>query len=495
MSSYFYPMKKTQKIIAVLIVSCLVALIIIQSVYIQKEYSAQKVEFVKDVDRSLEIAIEKAEILKADSILVLLERDAKDTTLVQFKYEHDTIEGSRISIIDPKKKSISMTLFMGKDSNSSEKELLDQVLKTTRNFALDGIKTKNTSKETIIIWDDPLMNQIGAYKDSMPLNLQALQTDFHKELKSRGIDNDFNLITTILDSNTIHERGGAIYSHPLEWKTELRKNAYVAEFPNPFFAILSRSGLIIGSSLIVIILLIFSFILLMRILNKQKKLSEMKDDFMDNISHEMLTPISTLSVAIESLKNYNKSNDKTKTEEYLNIATLELERMSDLFHNVLLTSSFENRNVDLNLAETDLIPLLENLKSYHTARSEKEVRIDITGPKSLYLKTDKDHFTNCINNLLDNAIKYCDKPNIRVKVYLGESPNSVQIEIADNGPGIKESDQPKIFKKFYRANAGNEKGLGIGLYYVKTILVQMNGSIILNNSSKEGSSFLIELNK
>lgn len=488
-------MKKTQKIIAVLIVSCLAALIVIQSTYAKKEYEAQKVEFVKDVDRSLELAIEKAEILKADSILVLLERDAKDTSLVQFKYENDTIEGSRVSIIDPKKNSVSLTLFMGKDSNSSEKELLEQVLKTTRNFALDGVKTKNSSKETIIVWDDPLMNQIGAYKDSMPLNLQALQTDFQKELKSRGIENEFYLMTTILDSNLIPEKRSVIYSHPKEWKTELEKNAYMAEFPNPFFAILSRSGLIIGSSIIVIILLIFSFILLMRILNKQKKLSEMKDDFMDNISHEMLTPISTLSVAIETLKNHNISNDKSKTEEYLNIASLELERMSDLFHNVLLTSSFENRNVDLNFTETDIIPLLENLKSYHTARSEKPVAIEITGPKSLFLKTDKDHLTNCINNLLDNAIKYCEKPNIRVKVYLGESPNSVQIEIADNGPGIKESDQNKIFNKFYRANAGNEKGLGIGLYYVKTILVQMNGSIVLNRSTKEGSSFLIELNK
>lgn len=488
-------MKKTQKIIAVLIISCLVALIIIQSTYAQKEYEAQKIEFIKDIDRSLEIAIEKAEILKVDSILVLLERDAKDTSLVQFKYENDTIEGSRVSIIDPKKNSVSLTLFMGKDSNSSEKELLEQVLKTTRNFALDGVKTKNSSKETIIIWDDPLMNQIGAYKDSMPLNLRALQTDFHKELKSRGIENEFYLMTTILDSNVIPEKRGVIYSHPMEWKTELEKNAYMAEFPNPFFAILSRSGLIIGSSIIVIILLIFSFILLLRILNKQKKLSEMKDDFMDNISHEMLTPISTLSVAIESLKNYNKSNDKSKTEEYLNIASLELERMSDLFHNVLLTSSFENRNLDLNFSETDIIPLLQNLKSYHTARSEKDVAIEITGPTSLFLKTDKDHLTTCINNLLDNAIKYCVKPTIRVKVYLGESPNSVQIEIADNGPGIKEADQTKIFNKFYRANAGNEKGLGIGLYYVKTILIQMNGSIVLNSSTKEGSSFLIELNK
>ncbi len=488
-------MKKTQKLIALLIVFCLAGLIIIQTVYSKKEYEAQKIEFVKDINRSLEIAISKAEILKVDSILVLLERDARDTTLVQYEYSYDTIQGSGVSIIDPKLNKVSISIKMGKDSIVSKDSLIETILKTSTELALEGFEDPITKKRTIVMWNDPLMDRIGFYKDSMPLNLQELQTDFHKELKSRGIENEFILLTTFLDSNTIPQRDGAIYSQTQEWKTTMDKNAYVAEFPDPFFAILSRSGLIIGSSIIVIILLIFSFILLMRILNKQKKLSAMKDDFMDNISHEMLTPISTLSVALESMKNFNSISDKAKIEKYLNISSLELERMSDLFHNVLLTSSFENRNVELNLAETDIIPLLENLKLYHTERNQKNVYIEITSPDSLFLKTDKDHLTSCLNNLLDNAIKYSENPDIKVNVFVSQSSEAVQIEIVDNGTGIKESDQSKIFNKFFRANRGNEKGLGIGLFYVKTILVKMNGSIVLNSSSKEGSSFLIELNK
>lgn len=488
-------MKKTQKIIALLIVFCLAGLIIIQTVYAKKEYEAQKEEFVKDINRSLEIAISKAEILKADSILVLLERDAKDTTLVKFGYLIDPVGGSQIHIINPKTNFVSMAICRGSAGVDTKDELKEVILKQIRNFIFDGIRDPKSGKETVVIWDDPLMNRIGFYKDSMPLNLQALTSDFHKELRSRGIENDYHLMKTYLDSNTIFEREGAIYSQPHEWKTTMEKNAYVAEFTNPFFAIISRSALIIGSSILVIILLIFSFILLMRILNKQKKLSAMKDDFMDNISHEMLTPISTLSVALESMKNFNSISDKAKIEKYLNISSLELERMSDLFHNVLLTSSFENRNVELNFTETDIIPLLEGLKIYHTERSQKDATIEISGPDSLLIKTDKNHLTSCLNNLLDNAIKYSEKPTIEVKVFVSESSESIQIEIVDNGTGIKESDQNKIFNKFFRANKGNEKGLGIGLFYVKTILVKMNGSIVLNSSSKEGSSFLIELNK
>ena len=109
-------MKKTQKLIALLIVFCLAGLIIIQTVYSKKEYEAQKIEFVKDINRSLEIAISKAEILKVDSILVLLERDARDTTLVQYEYSYDTIQGSGVSIIDPKLNKVSISIKMGKDS-------------------------------------------------------------------------------------------------------------------------------------------------------------------------------------------------------------------------------------------------------------------------------------------------------------------------------------------------------------------------------------------
>tara|TARA_R110002096_G_scaffold115365_2_gene249840 strand:- start:48691 stop:50154 length:1464 start_codon:yes stop_codon:yes gene_type:complete len=487
-------MKKTQKTIAILIVICLGSLIVIQTLYSKKEYHAQKIEFVKDVNRSLEIAITKAEERKADSILKLFERDALDTSIVKFKFLEDSIEGLRIAVIDPKTGGISITLSLGEEKEVSKKDLLDAVLKMGREYIQEGIKNKS-SKKNIIIWDDPLMNLIQNYKDSMPLNQEALRIDFDKELRNRNIESEYFLLTTSLDSNTHTTKEGALYSRPMEWKTHSEENAYIAEFNNPFFTILSRSALLIGSSVLVILMLIFSFILLMRILNRQKKLSAMKDDFMDNISHEMLTPISTLSVALESIKNFEIQKDKAKFEKYLNIAHLELERMSDLFHNVLLSSSFENRKIDLNFSETELIGLLENLKHYHIERSEKRVEIEVQGPKSLLIKTDKEHLTNCINNLLDNAIKYCQQPIIKVKVKVSELDDTIQIEIEDNGAGIKESDQNKIFNKFYRANSGNEKGLGIGLYYVKTILIEMNATISLKKSSKEGSTFLIELNK
>lgn len=487
-------MKKTQKIIASLIVICLASLIIIQTYYARNEYASQKIEFVKDINRSLEIAVTKAEEAKADSILKLLGRDIKDTSLVQFNFRIDSVDGGRLDVIDPKSNGISISFISGQQAKT-EDEMYAKILETWRRYVFDGIGKVESDLPTMVVWNDPIMDRISFYKDSMHLNQISLNSNFSKELRLRSIKNNFILLTTGLDSNTISRKENTVYSREVEWKTNMQNNAYVAEFQNPFFTILSRSALLIGSSVLVIILLIFSFILLMRILSKQKKLSSMKDDFMDNISHEMLTPISTLSVALESLKTFDLSKDEAKFEKYLNIANLELERMSALFHNVLMTSTFENRNVKLNIKETDIIEVLQNLKSYHTERSEKEVSIEISGPNSMLLKTDKDQFINCLNNLMDNAIKYCLHPKIELRVLVSDTTDSCSIEIADNGPGIKELEQKKIFEKFYRAHSGNEKGLGIGLYYVKTMLEQMNGSIILKSSSKNGSCFLIELNK
>ncbi len=250
-------------------------------------------------------------------------------------------------------------------------------------------------------------------------------------------------------------------------------------------------------SFVLVGLTIFSFILLLRNLMQQRKLTQLKNDLISNITHELKTPIATVSVAIEALKSFNALHDPARTKEYLDISSNELQRLSMLVDKVLKLSMFEKHQVELREEPFNLQQLVEEVVASMRLQFEKyhaEVSVQVQGDH-FEIMADRLHITSVIFNLLDNALKY-SKEDPAIRIELKELTDTIELCVADNGIGISPEYQTKIFEKFFRVPAGNThnvKGYGLGLSYVAYVVQRHDGKIQVESQPGVGSRFTIKL--
>ena len=260
-----------------------------------------------------------------------------------------------------------------------------------------------------------------------------------------------------------------------------------------------RISLPILFSLFLVGITLFSFVLLYRNLLRQQRLAEIKNDFISNITHELKTPIATVGVAIEALKNFNAIQDPQKTKEYLDISANELQRLSLLVDKVLKLSMFEKKAIELSKENFDMRELSQEVLDTMRLQFEKNnavVNFNTQG-NDFIINADKLHITSVIYNLLDNALKYRNGSPV-INVHLSAQPDSIELKVADNGIGIAHEYQSKIFDKFFRVPTGNKhivKGYGLGLSYVSHIIAQHKGTIHVASELNKGSIFIIKIPK
>ena len=241
-----------------------------------------------------------------------------------------------------------------------------------------------------------------------------------------------------------------------------------------------------------------SFVLLYRNLQRQRKLTEIKNEFIGNITHELKTPIATVGVAIEALRNFNAINDPQRTKEYLDISQNELQRLSLLVDKVLKLSMFEKKEIELKYELLDLKAVVDEVVSSMKLQIEKHhATVSVNAEGDTSLQGDKLHLLSVVFNLLDNALKY-GNGNIAVKFELKEKENEVELSVADNGIGISPEYKDKVFEKFFRVplgNTHNTKGYGLGLSYVSHVVQKHKGKIAVESQPGLGSKFIITLPK
>ncbi|MEL6652882.1 MAG: HAMP domain-containing sensor histidine kinase, partial [Bacteroidota bacterium] len=214
---------------------------------------------------------------------------------------------------------------------------------------------------------------------------------------------------------------------------------------------------------------------------------------------ELKTPITTVSVAIEALRNFQALNDPAKTEEYLDISQNELNRLSILVDRVLRMSRFEHGAPELNKESLDVQELLDTVLNSFKLRFEQsgaEVKVDHHGDH-FQIQADKAHLSSVLYNLIDNALKYSpDSPQLNLKIW--EEKQQVCLQIADQGLGIDPEYQKKVFEKFFRVPTGNRhnvKGHGLGLSYVADVVHQHGGGIHLESQPGQGTTITIRLDR
>jgi len=246
-------------------------------------------------------------------------------------------------------------------------------------------------------------------------------------------------------------------------------------------------------SAIFIIIVIFSFWYTVVSMLRQKKLSEMKTDFVNNMTHELKTPISTISLASEMLLRPNVSESADKTQKYAQIIYDENARLENQVERVLQISILDKGDMTIKPKEIDLHHVIRKVVDHFKLGLKKrngKIKIELKAENSVLL-ADRVHIFNVISNLLDNAKKYTVQ-NPEIYLSTKNYKNGIMVSVKDNGIGISQESQKLIFKKLYRVPTGdihNVKGFGIGLYYVKTMIEAHGGSIKINSELGKGSTF------
>lgn len=254
--------------------------------------------------------------------------------------------------------------------------------------------------------------------------------------------------------------------------------------------------MIIGS-IFFTLMIISAFSVTVYALIRQKKLSEIKNDFINNMTHEFKTPLATISLAVDALRNNKVIEDRTRMEYFSSIIKEENKRMNKHVETILQAALMDRQEIKLNRVPLHVHDLIKQVISNYTLQlQDKEGRIELDlNAKNDLISGDEVHFRNLISNLVDNAVKY-SKEKLVLKIASYNAGKQLVLRFEDNGIGMSKETVRRIFEKFYRAHTGNVhnvKGFGLGLSYVKTVIDAHDGKIKVESSQGKGSCFTLEV--
>ncbi|MCB0408579.1 MAG: HAMP domain-containing histidine kinase [Flavobacteriales bacterium] len=332
-----------------------------------------------------------------------------------------------------------------------------------------------------------------------------LETLLKNEFLERNINIDFEYV--IYDCFTDSIVFGDFISLDKQEQDQLQSKSYNIKwdrdghyfgvyFPSKRGYIINEMGIWVFSSSIILIIIIF-FAYTINVILKQKRLSEIKNDFINNITHEFKTPISTISLSADVLMQSNIINEPERLKNYAKIIKDENKRLKNQVDKVLQLATLEKDKLKLENEELDLHEIItDSVKSFELLIKQQNGTIicNLNATKFV-IKGDRVHISNILYNLIDNAIKYSPiEP--KVEIATNNTDEQIEISVKDNGIGISEESQKNVFEKFYRVPTGNIhdiQGFGLGLNYVKAIVEAYKGKIKLISKEGQGSTFVLKL--
>ena len=350
------------------------------------------------------------------------------------------------------------------------------------------------------------------------MNISRLDEFIRKELKNRGVnipyqygvysDNEKSFVITngfyvVKDSSPHSVAPGWRDLYNSEYRVDLfpmdvqSPGLLMIHFPAKASVIWGNAWVPLLASVFFTSIILISFAYTIQVIFRQKKLSEMKTDFINNMTHEFKTPIATINLALDSIKNPKIIDDKEKVKRYLQMIREENKRMHAQVENVLRISKLEKNELSISKERISLHDLIENAISHVELIVEDKqghIETELMALKP-YVLANETHFTNVFVNILDNAIKYSpEAPKIIVETE--NAGNNILVRIKDEGSGMSKAVTKRVFEKFYREHTGNihnVKGHGLGLAYVKRIVEDHSGHISVISEKEKGSTFTIKL--
>lgn len=396
------------------------------------------------------------------------------------------------------------------------KKLTNRKTKTTISRGVDGISQTQTHIESFSRLKDYERNRFENFvrnilaKTPIYKRVTAEEIDnlISKELNERGLKSKFqfavfsnNLETNVRSKNFKPEPENT-YIVPLFVSDDLKQE--IKTDYNLYVNFSEKERLLLNNILgMAILSLIFTAVIILAYssaisqIYKQRQISQIKSDFINNMTHEFKTPIATINLALDSLKNPKVKDNREFLERYLGMIRDENKRMHAQVENVLRISKLEKNELDLPKERVNLKDLVEDAMSHLSLIVEDRggyIQTHYGALKSTVLANES-HLKNVVVNILDNAIKYSETEP-KIDIYSENVKNSIILKIRDQGMGMSKPVQKKIFEKFYREHTGdihNVKGHGLGLAYVKRILDDHDAEIYVESEKGKGSTFIIKL--
>ncbi len=392
------------------------------------------------------------------------------------------------------------------------KKITNKQVKTTITKGVDGSSTTTSREETFNRLPDYERNQFEkAYSRIVAktpihkrLSFEQVQKALQQEMEERGMNAKFEFavydknLSTKVHSSRFDQVSTRTYSVPI-FENVKEKVGYTLNVNFP-----EKQKLVLNSILgMAILSLVFTAVIILAYssaisqIYKQRQISQIKSDFINNMTHEFKTPIATINLALDSLKNPKVKDNREFLERYLGMIRDENKRMHTQVENVLRISKLEKNELDLPKEVLSLHDVIDDAITHVSLIVEDRsgyIKTHFGALKSSIL-ANPSHFSNIIVNILDNAIKYSeDEP--KIDIYTENVRNSIILKIRDQGMGMSKAVQNKIFDKFYREATGdihNVKGHGLGLAYVKRILDDHDAQITVESEKGKGSTFIIKL--
>jgi two-component system phosphate regulon sensor histidine kinase PhoR len=517
--------KKLFILLVVLMSLSLIGIIFVQAFFINNTLKNEEKNFTLNVKRSLSSvskAIEEKEFeVYSQKLQNLIESgvDPDSTAIRQvFILEQDDLSNeTRVygnAISEESFKVPSLFFDIGLDSFNLSRVKNTRITNTFDNNIIDGNRSislqksiKNISNLTYLekaqfesITRDQFKN-IPIYKRVSVDNVSYL---LKKQLDNNGINTDFEFAIYDRDLSTKVQSGNfdlnpeSTIGVPvfLDNNNESDYMLYV-DFPKRRNFLLSSILGMIALSILFTSIIVIAYSSAIYQLIKQRQISQIKTDFINNMTHEFKTPIATINLALDSIRNPKIIGDQEKVMRYLKMIKDENKRMHAQVENVLRISKLEKNELNISKERLKLHDLIEDAVTHIELIVEDRkgyVKTHLDAEKSSVLANDT-HFTNVIVNILDNAVKYSDEAP-KIDIYTENIGNSIILKIADQGNGMSKQVQKRVFEKFYREHTGNVhnvKGHGLGLAYVKRIVDDHQGHISVESEKGKGSVFTIKL--
>jgi len=500
----------------------LLGIIFVQGYWIKNSYDTREDQFTLNV-RQLLISVSKEVQLEEVEKYYTIFNNIIDTIKVpdqaSFSELIYTIANERNDetyifsdgVLEENYKLSTSALDLDMDSIQFKK-ITSRRVTTKVTSGIDGSKSVQSKTESFKRLKDYEQNQFeNAYKNLLAktpihkrVSAEKIENMVKSQLKERGLSTNFefavysNDLATKIRSKYFTLEPASTYGVPLFVNDDMKTSfqLYVNFSDKKRFVLKSILGMAI-LSLVFTGIIIFTYASALRQLQKQRQISQIKTDFINNMTHEFKTPIATINLALDALKNPKVADNKEFIARYHGMIREENKRMHTQVENVLRISKLENNELDLEKNEVNLEYVIEDAITHVSLIVEDKggyINTHFNAENTMVYGSEI-HLTNIIVNVIDNAIKYTEGPP-EIDVYTENEDGYFVLKVQDKGIGMSKVVQKKIFEKFYREQMGNihnVKGHGLGLSYVKRILDDHNAEITVESEKGKGSTFIIKL--
>lgn len=504
--------------ISVLMTISMIVFVTLQLYWIKELYSALNQDFSNKVYSALESSSKKMQLLEVEKYLNQDNKNLGKTIIDSSNqptqtYIQQNSDSANKTTITFQKSIVENHNFPISNQGDS--------LKLTKLYTDEGIlkikKERNSSEPLTAQLSKDINNNTYALRafaklvaSNLPIekrvDVKTLDSVLSKELKLNGLKTKFgfavmdkkNNITEVVNDIYKAEKVDSDYTYPLFTDSKDRTLYTLAlVFPDKKYSLAKTNLPMLLGTIMSLLTILGIYIISINYMMRQKKIAEVKTDFINNMSHEFKTPLATISVATDSLANDKIATNPEKVKYYSGLIKQENLRMKKQVENVLNMSKLERNEVKLFLKETDVRALIKEItESFGLIVAQRNGTLTQEFNTDRYkFKIDEFHISNALVNLLDNANKYSpEAPEIKVRTR--NEGNWYVVEISDKGMGMETDNKTRIFEKFFREETGNihnVKGQGLGLSYVKKIIELHKGQIIVDSQKGKGSTFTIKL--